>query len=177
MFGMPKIAGRHCEGSFSCWIRMPILRLVRPPWNHLVKSCRLRLNFVWSSVQSPRRQYEGNTKIPDRLKNGTRLREAPAIPSCRHRILVRCHRDGTTMRTKKANLSGSSFIMMDIYKASLRPSSSSLSLVHLYTDIKSFHYLQLINNYFQFISLQNFMLWWWVNWEEDGSSIAYFDTP
>jgi hypothetical protein len=32
------------------------------------------------------------------------------------------------------------------------PSSLSVTLAHVYRDIKSFHYLQLIYNYFQFIS-------------------------
>ena len=35
-----------------------------------------------------RRQYEGNKKLPDCLRKATRLREALAMPSCSHRIIV-----------------------------------------------------------------------------------------
>jgi hypothetical protein len=40
--------------------------------------------------------------------------------------------------------------MVDILTA--LPSSSSVTIAHLYRDINSFHYLQIIYNYFQFIS-------------------------
>ena len=36
-----------------------------------------------------RRQYERNKKLPDCLRNATRLREALAMPSSSHRIIVR----------------------------------------------------------------------------------------
>jgi hypothetical protein len=47
-----KIAEGPCEGSFSCWIRVSNVPFVRPSWRHLVKSCHLRLYFVWSSAPS-----------------------------------------------------------------------------------------------------------------------------
>ena len=49
-----------------------------------------------------RRQYEGNKKLSDCLRKATRLREALAMPSCSHRIIVRWHRDGTTVAAKTA---------------------------------------------------------------------------
>ena len=99
-----KIARRPCEGLFSCLIRVSILPFVRPSWGHIVRSCHLRLYFVWSSVPSGifrlaktiRRKHEGNTKLPDCLRKATRLRDALVIPACSHRIIVRWHRDGTT---------------------------------------------------------------------------------
>lgn len=101
-----KIARRPCEGSFSCWIRVSILPFVRPSWGHLIKSCHLLFYFVWSSVPSgifaSRRQYEGNKKLPDCLMKVTRIREALAMPSSNHRIIVRWHRDGTTVSAKTA---------------------------------------------------------------------------
>ena len=47
-----RIARRHCEGSLSVCIRVSMLPFVRPSWEHLVKSCHLRNDFVWSSVPS-----------------------------------------------------------------------------------------------------------------------------
>ena len=47
-----KIARRPYEGSFSCGIRVSMLPFARLSWGHLVKSCHLRLYFVWSSVPS-----------------------------------------------------------------------------------------------------------------------------
>ena len=127
-----RIARRPREGSCSCWIRVSILPFVRPSWGYLIQSCHLRVNFVWSSVASGmfayRRQYEGNTKLTDGLRKATRLREAIAITSCSHRIIVRWHWDGTTMLAKTAELGSSrvSHVCVMVIWPHKRPASEHL---------------------------------------------------
>jgi hypothetical protein len=170
IFGIPKTkknARRHCEGSFSCWILMPILRFVRPSWSHLVKSCSLRLYFVWSSVQWPQEDITKETRrFPIVFR---RVHDYVICP--RNTVVSSSRWDHDENKQSKFEWKRCIFIMVDIKRYSLRPSSSSVSLAHLHRYIKSFHDLQLINNYFQFIS------WWWVNREKEGSSIANFYTP
>ena len=69
-----------------------------------------RVIFVFTSCDhrchrafiASRRQYEGNKKLLDCFRKATRLREALAMPLCSHRIIVRLHRDGTTVSAKTA---------------------------------------------------------------------------
>ena len=94
------------DGSISCWVRVSILPFVRPSGVH--RECILsnRVNFVWSSVpfgifrlpKATRRIHEAARWS----KKATRRREALAMPSCSHRIIVGCHRDGLPMSAKTA---------------------------------------------------------------------------
>jgi hypothetical protein len=52
MFGMPKNSPKTLRRFIFVLICMSILPFVRPSWSHLVKSCSLRLFFVWSAMQS-----------------------------------------------------------------------------------------------------------------------------
>jgi len=77
----------YCEITIRVDIVCPICFIVRPSWGHLVRSCGLRLCFVWSSMVS---DIFRHTKTLWRKREGCR-------PSCHLRSLMRWHRDGTTM--------------------------------------------------------------------------------
>ena len=96
-----RIAEGHYDGSFSCWNRVSIFPFVSPSWRHLLQSCNIRREFVWSSVPSGtlrltkaiRRKQEA-ARMPQEGKMPTcSPRTASVLPSYFNKMASRCYHD------------------------------------------------------------------------------------